>query len=372
MPEPMSGAAFTVLLPVHRAPAMLPYAIESVLAQERQDFELFVICDGAPPETADCARDFAAGDPRIQVFEHPKGKGNGDVYRHQALQQARGEYVGQLGDDDLWLPNHLNELAALLRNVDFGNLSHFEILIDGRGILLPGDLADPAVRRRMLAKTFNFFGPTVAGYRLSAYRSLPVGWSPAPFGVPSDLHMWRKFLAQDHLRFGTRVAVTAVKCGAFYRRDWPIEQRAAEVTEWAARVADPAWRDAIVQIGLGEINRRAYDQPFHDPQEGATLQQQLEQRQRQIDELQHQVDLPQQPVETLRRQMELLGQQTKLLRQQMEMPNQRTQLLQRRLDARSHQLKKLRYKFKKAKKSWPWRLSRPFRRLARLIGRKRE
>ena len=237
---------------------MLPFAINSVLAQERRDFELFIICDGTPPETVACAEEFAAGDSRIRVFSHPKGQGNGDIYRDQALQQARGLYVCQIGDDDLWFPNHLSEVALLLRDVDFGNLSHVEVLVDGQVKLAPGDASDPFIRRRMTEKPFNFMGPTVWGYRLSAYRSVPLGWSPAPRGIPSDLNMIRKFFAQAGLRFGTRVGVTTVKCAASQRRDWSLERRAAEVKEWAARVADPAGRDAIVQMGLGHMNRQTY------------------------------------------------------------------------------------------------------------------
>ena len=254
----MNDPAFTILLPTHRPPAMLPFAINSVLAQERRDFELFIICDGTPPETVACAEEFAAGDSRIRVFSHPKGQGNGDIYRDQALKQARGLYVCQIGDDDLWFPNHLSEVALLLRDVDFGNLSHVEVLVDGQIILAPGDASDPFTRQRMTEKNFNFMGPTVWGYRLSAYRSLPLGWSPAPRGIPSDLNMIRKFFAQGGLRFGTRVAVTTVKSAASQRRNWSLERRAAEVKEWAARVADPAGRDAIVQMGLGHMNRQTY------------------------------------------------------------------------------------------------------------------
>ena len=88
--QSMSDPTFTILLPVHRPPAMLPFAINSVLAQERRDFELFVICDGAPPETAACAQEFAAKDPRVRVFAHPKGERNGELYRDQALRERPG------------------------------------------------------------------------------------------------------------------------------------------------------------------------------------------------------------------------------------------------------------------------------------------
>lgn len=319
----MMDPTFTILLPVHRPPAMLPFAIESVLAQQRRDFELFVICDGTPPETVACAEQFATTDARIRVFAHPKGEGNGDVYRDLALQQARGLYVCQIGDDDLWFPNHLDEIALLMRDLDFGNLSHFEILADGRVVLLSGDASDPAIRRRMMQENFNFMGPTVWGYRLSAYRSLPVGWSPAPPGFPSDLHMIRKFFAQEGLRFGTRMAVTAVKCAAHFRRDWSLERRAAEVKEWAERVADPAGRDAIVQMALREMNDRSYALESTYP----ALHRQLGALQAQKSELQ-------------------------------------TQLARREV-----QFRRLRAKKTAMKRTWSWRLTRPLRRLARALKR---
>jgi hypothetical protein len=343
----MTDPAFTILLPIHRPPAMLSFAINSVLAQERRDFELFVICDGAPPETVACAEEFAARDARIRVFAHPKGAGNGDVYRDQALQQARGIYGCQIGDDDLWFPNHLNELTLLLRDVDFGNLSHFEVLADGQVVLLSGDASDPVTRQRMMRENFNFMGPTVWGYRLSAYRSLPVGWSPAPPGLPSDLHMIRKFFAQDGLRFGTRMAVTAVKFAAHFRRDWSLERRTAEVAEWAVRVADPAGRDAIVQLALGEMNRRSYA---------------LESgRQLTAGHSQLQATLEMQTAERDAAIATLAAAQASASQERAE--------LQQHLRRRAHQVRELRHMITAIKRTWSWRLTWPLRRLARALGR---
>ena len=58
---------FTILLPVVRPPDMLVHAIASVQAQQRGDFELFVVCDGAPAETVATAEALAAADRRIHV-----------------------------------------------------------------------------------------------------------------------------------------------------------------------------------------------------------------------------------------------------------------------------------------------------------------
>ncbi len=275
----MTAPAFTVMLPVHRPPAMLPFAIASVLAQERQDFELFIICDGAPPETAACAQEFAARDARIRVFVHPKGERLGEIYRDQALREARGEYVCQLGDDDLWLPNHLTEMAALLREVDFGHVLQVIVHLNGQIGIAHGGLSEPGQTERMLSTRYNTFGPTVAGYRLAAYRSLPVGWSPAPPELPSDLHMWRKFLARHDIRLGTRIAVTSLKSRAGGRRDWTMEQRGADIAAWAERLASPAGRDAYVQGALNSFGRAI----GHLSRENHRLQIRLEQAEHKAD-----------------------------------------------------------------------------------------
>lgn len=256
----MTAPAFTILLPVHRPPTLLEYAVRSVLAQERQDFELFIICDGAPPETVACAESLAASDPRMRVFAHPKGARHGELYRHQALQNARGAYVCQIADDDLWFPNHLTELARLLSDVDFGNLLHVLVLPDGALHPLPGDLARPATRALMAIDDKHvFFGPSVAGYRLSAYRALAEGWAPAPAGVPSDLFMWRKFLACQGLCFGSRPVVTSLEFAASMRRDWTIEQRRVEMMGWADKLAQRDALETATQMAIKSLHREFCD-----------------------------------------------------------------------------------------------------------------
>jgi len=326
MPE-TPGPTFTILLAVHRPPAMLPYAIQSVQAQERQDFELFVICDGAPPETASCAREFAARDARIRIFEHPKGEHYGERYRDQALQEARGEYVCHIGDDDLWLPNHLGEMAALLRDHDFGNLSHVEVSPDGQPAILPGDLASKLVRGRMVTGPHNFFGLTLGGYRLNAYRTLHQGWSPPPAGVASDLAMWRKFLNHGGLRCGTRVAVTTVKLSAGWRRDQSLDQRRAEIATWAQRISNPEARDSFVQTALLHLSQTVY------------------QYQLRVKHLKATADAQRTEEQAARKR------------------------LRSRLQHAAARIAKLRGKIKAMKATRSWRFTRPLRRLAKIVTR---
>jgi glycosyltransferase involved in cell wall biosynthesis len=244
---------FTVLLPVHRSPELLPSAIEAVLAQTVADLELFVVCDGAPESTIACAQRYAAADARVRVFPFPKGERFGEAHRHIALQEASGRYVAHIADDDLWMPNHLEEMAELLQGADFGNILHVSVLPDEKLWLLPCDLSQPALRDRMLREKFNRFGLSFGGYRLDAYRRLPVGWSPAPASLWTDLHMWRKFLCRDDMRFATRMAVTALCFLSHYRADLSLEERATEHRMWHQRVQRKPERRRIVEAAWRSI-----------------------------------------------------------------------------------------------------------------------
>src|SRR5690349_14555649 len=246
----MSEPEFTVLLPVHRGPELLQYAVDSVLAQERKDFELFIVCDGAPEATVAYARRAAKRHDRIRVFAYPKGQRYGEAHRHAALAHARGRFVCHIGDDDLWLPNHLAEMAHLLRDADFGNVPL--MLVGKEGSVQPvlGDLAGQSTRAQMRERLYNFFGITQAGYRLETYRRLAEGWAPAPRTVWTDLYMWRKFLDLPGIRCATRVAVTHFEFTAAHRRGWTLEKRVEEIGRWTTIIRDEARRDALAQAVL--------------------------------------------------------------------------------------------------------------------------
>lgn len=247
---------FTILAPVNRPPDLLPFAIRSVLAQTRQDFEVLIICDGAPEATADAARAFEAQDLRIRAFVHPKGERHGEAYRHQALQVARGRIVCQIGDDDLWFPDHLETIETFMATVDFGATLPMFLQADGTPRLHFADFADPTVRRQMSEGQGNAFGPTPAAYRLETYRSLPVGWSPAPAGMWTDLFMWRKFLALPGIRCATHLTPTTLTFPQALRRDWSLERRREEIAAIAPRIAAPGYRDQLYREALAEVARR--------------------------------------------------------------------------------------------------------------------
>jgi hypothetical protein len=170
------------------------------------------------------------------------------------LDGARADFVTHIGDDDLWLPDHLAILARLLAQADFVNVPGFYIRPDRRLRALPiADLADAAARRKMLETRWNFFGPTECAYQLSAYRSLPEGWAPGPEELQSDLNMWRKFLRQPGLRLRSGQKLSTLK---FPTPEWGelslTQRQEANKAVWGL-MQDPARVASIRRLGRQDL-----------------------------------------------------------------------------------------------------------------------
>jgi glycosyltransferase involved in cell wall biosynthesis len=100
----------SVITPVYNGAKYLGPAIDSLLAQTMQDWELIIVDDGSTDETPQVIE--RCTDPRIVKVRQPNA--GEAVARNTGLQRARGDYIGWLDADDLYLPNALADLAGFL------------------------------------------------------------------------------------------------------------------------------------------------------------------------------------------------------------------------------------------------------------------
>lgn len=227
--------AATVLVPTHDHGPTLLRSVKSALAQTVADLEVLVVGDGVPDETRKVMAELTA-DPRVRFFDNPKGPRHGELHRHAALQEARGEIVCYLADDDLWLPGHVEEMRRLLAKADFAHALPF--WIDGKGGFhhLRVDLAKPYWRELLLGGE-NRIPLSCGAHTLEAYRRLPAGWRTTPDGTPTDLYMWQQILAAPGIRAVSGSNATVLHFPSFARKSWSKEQRLAELDFWPEQSA---------------------------------------------------------------------------------------------------------------------------------------
>jgi glycosyltransferase involved in cell wall biosynthesis len=108
----MSTPVFSVVIPAYNAPRTIESCVRSVLAQTRSDFELIVVDDGSTDDTADRVQALASEDPRIELIRQ-ENRGTAGA-RNTGIARARGRYVSFLDNDDLWMPNYLEQMHRAL------------------------------------------------------------------------------------------------------------------------------------------------------------------------------------------------------------------------------------------------------------------
>lgn len=101
----------SVITPVYNGERYLRPALDSLLAQTHQDWELIVVDDGSKDQTPLILADYT--DPRIVKLR--QANAGEAAARNAGLSRATGEFIGFLDADDAYLPNALADLVAFMQ-----------------------------------------------------------------------------------------------------------------------------------------------------------------------------------------------------------------------------------------------------------------
>jgi glycosyltransferase involved in cell wall biosynthesis len=129
----------SVCIPVYNPGKHLVPAIESVLQQSLDDFELIVVDDGSVEPAQAVVAQFA--DHRVGYCRNPQNLG---LVRNwnRCLELAAGKYVTVFHQDDVMLPDNLAAKASMLEgNPDVGFVHSNIVTIDDDGAVTGGHWA---------------------------------------------------------------------------------------------------------------------------------------------------------------------------------------------------------------------------------------
>jgi glycosyltransferase involved in cell wall biosynthesis len=180
----------SVLMPVYNADQYLAQAVESILNQTFQDFELIIIDDGSTDHSLEILQRYAAQDKRIHLT-HSENSGIAKT-TNKMLSQANGEFIALMDNDDIAVPSRLAWQVDLLRNQpDVVGVSGALQFIDEQGRLLltesPVPQDDEEIQQLLLSGYANNFPHPCAMLRRTAL--VEIGGYNETLVVAADLDM---------------------------------------------------------------------------------------------------------------------------------------------------------------------------------------
>lgn len=170
-------ARCTILIPTWSAANTIEATVASALRQTVADIEVLIVGDGVTPDSRESIQRCVAMDDRVRFLDLPKGENRGERNRHVGVLEASSPVIAYLGDDDLLLPRHVENLLSLLDEVDFCQSLNGFINAHDQLVLWPTDLGDPRWLHWHLAEPpRNRVSITGTAHTVEAYRRLERGW----------------------------------------------------------------------------------------------------------------------------------------------------------------------------------------------------
>lgn len=130
----------SVIIPTYNRAHFVIEAIESVLNQTFQDFEIIVVDDGSTDNTREALKKF--GSKIRYTYQENRGVA---AARNTGIRAAKGEFIAFLDHDDLWLPDKLSiQMDAFSKNKEVGLVYTDCVAFDKEGKLPKGDRIRPS------------------------------------------------------------------------------------------------------------------------------------------------------------------------------------------------------------------------------------
>lgn len=182
---------FSVIIPCYKQARFLPEAVASLAHQGSDDFEVFIIDDGSPDNTAAVARELMAAYPamKLRLLEQPNQ--GVAVARNSGIAAAKGRWIVALDSDDMLAEGFLAAVAeAVAKNPSYNAITGAYREFGARS----GDWKLPAYRPERMRERGNLLCCTA--FRRELWEAVG-GYDPShPWGMP-DWHFWLKCQEAD-------------------------------------------------------------------------------------------------------------------------------------------------------------------------------
>lgn len=115
---PINTPFCSIIMPVYKVAKYLDAAINSVLSQTYNDWELILVNDASPDESLSICYRYESFDKRIKVVDKKINEGLG-MARNSGMEYANGEWVLFVDSDDRIEPYTLERLQSFIKKETF-------------------------------------------------------------------------------------------------------------------------------------------------------------------------------------------------------------------------------------------------------------
>lgn len=187
-------AKVSVIIPTYNCAQYISEAIDSVLQQTYQDFEILIIDDGSHDTTREIVKRYAAKHSNKIRYFFQENKGPAAA-RNKGLRESGANYIALLDADDLWLPNRLKEGVSILDQMpDVGLVHSATIRIDENGKFLEkpkrnSRFLSGSIAKFLLTRKAHISSPTVLFKKECIEKAGYFDENPQCIGV-EDRDLW--------------------------------------------------------------------------------------------------------------------------------------------------------------------------------------
>jgi glycosyltransferase involved in cell wall biosynthesis len=231
----------SVLMPIRNGERYLAEAVESVIGQTLQDWELVAVLDGCTDNSEAVVRGFA--DARIRVLSLPESAGFPRAL-NKGLGQCRGDLVARFDQDDVCMPTRLErQVSVLNERAELAVIGSAAEIIDESSRIVGFLAVRTGVRRLRLGLLLRnqLIHPSVM-FRRSIVVELG-GYDPQASPIFEDYDLWLRMLTRGDIDNLREPLIS-------YRRHAGQQSRGSTLSRRAMRTVSESRRRAALQGGV--------------------------------------------------------------------------------------------------------------------------
>jgi glycosyltransferase involved in cell wall biosynthesis len=192
----------TIILPCYNGARWVSRAIESILDQTYENFELLIIDDGSTDNSKATIAPHLRDERVRYIYQSNKGF---SVAINNGIKASNGSLIGFIGQDDLWMPNKLElQMKYLNKHVDVDLVFSDYYSIDPQGQILREIKASvPTFRTRQEVITRLFLGNFIGFETVLIKRKCfdEVGFFDERMTAFSDHDMWLRIIGSLNIGY---------------------------------------------------------------------------------------------------------------------------------------------------------------------------